>query len=190
MKRKPTSSTKEALIDAAIRVLAAQPTATLADIADSAGVKRVTLHRLIGTREDLLRDIALRSLNEMDAACYAAAADAETAFEKLRAIVAVLVPLADRVHFLWNDPSAWEDEAVARQISRHDQELGELIDQAKADGDIAMDIPNAWIIASLNAVLFAALSASRAGDIAVNDASDLAVRTLFDGIANPVKRSG
>ena len=178
----PNNRTKDSLIEAAIQVLSAQPSATLADVAEAAGVKRVTLHRLIGTREELLKEIAFRSLTEMDEACHKAAEAAVSAVDKLQAIVGALVPLADRCHFLWQHPSAWKEESVAKEVSRHDQELRELIDQAKDEGDIPADLPNAWIIASLDAILFAALSAARAGDIAVNDAAKLAVRTLFEGI--------
>lgn len=177
------SKTKQALLNAAIQVLSAQPSATLAEIAEAAGVKRVTLHRSFGTRDELLKAIALHSLAEMDEACYKAAAKKKTAADQLRAIVGALVPIGDRCHFLWRNASIWEEESVAAEIERHNKELSQLIDLAKKEGDIAIHIPNAWIIASLDAVIFAALCASRKGDIAVNDAAKLAEETLFQGIA-------
>ena len=175
-------TTTDSLINAAIRVLSARPSASLSEIAESAGVKRVTLHRLIGTREDLLQEIALRSLADMDKAATFAAKSEKSAINKLRAIVAALVPIADRCHFLWQHPSIWESETLAREIAKHDKDMCRLVDAAKEAGDIPADIPNAWITASMDAVIYAALTASRSGDIAVNDAAELATRTFFEGI--------
>lgn len=179
----PNLSTKDALIDAAIRVFSARPSASLSDVAEEAGVKRVTLHRLIGSRDDLLNSIALRSLEEMETAAEEAMKSETTAVGMLRAMVAALVPIADRCHFLWQHPSIWESENLAKEIERQNSELGELIDHAKLEGSVAIDIPNAWILASMEAIVYTALTTSRSGAIATNDAADLAVRTFFHGIA-------
>lgn len=184
-------TTKDSLIEAAIRVLAAKSTATLADIAQAAGVKRVTLHRLLGTRDDLLKEIAIRSLAEMDEACRKATENAKSAIEALRASVEALVPVGDRCHFLWTQTEVWEEPGVADEVARQHQELAELIEGAKAEGSIQADIPNAWVIAAMESVVFAALTTARAGDIAVNDAGKLAVRTLFAGLEkHPAAKSG
>lgn len=180
-------STKESLIDAAIRVFSARPTASLSDVAESAGVKRVTLHRLIGSRDDLLKEIAFRSLEEMDRAATSAAESEKSAVGKLRAMVAALVPIADRCHFLWQHPGIWESESIAKEIKKYDAELYELIEMAKLEGGIAVDIPNAWVAASMDAIIYTALTTARSGDIAVNDAAELAVRTLFQGIEPSAK---
>ncbi len=57
----------------------------------------------------------------------------------------------------------------------------------KDEGGIAADIPNAWVLSMIEAVVFAAQNVSHAGDIAVNEAGRLAARTLFDGIMKPAK---
>ena len=181
-------TTKDSLLSAAIEVLSARPTATLAEIAEAAGVRRVTLHRLLGTRDELLREIAIRSLAEMDEACRTAVENAESAIVALRASVEALVPVGDRCHFLWTQAKVWEEPSVAEKLARQNAELAALIDEAKAEGSIATDIPNAWIIAAIEAVVFAALTTARAGDVAVNDAGKLAARTLFAGLEKPSVR--
>jgi len=143
-------TTKDSLIEAAIRVLTANPAASLSDIAAEAGVKRVTLHRLLGTREELLQEIAIRSLAEMDNACQHAARDAKTSMEALRLSVEALVPVGDRCHFLWSLSDVWEEPEVAQEIARQNAELAELIDDAKSEGSVDSDIPNAWIMAANN----------------------------------------
>ena len=183
-------TTRDSLVEAAIRVLSARPAATLSDIARAAGVKRVTLHRLLGTRDELLKEIAIRSLAEMDEACRNAAQNTKSALEALRASVAALVPVGDRCHFLWAQAEVWEEPTVAKEVARQHEELSQLIDGAKAEGSIQSDLPNSWVIAAIEAIVFAALTTARAGDIAVNDAGKLAVTTLFAGIERrPSRRS-
>lgn len=184
-------NTRDSLIEAAIEVLASRPSASLADIAEVAGVKRLTLHRLIGTRDHLLKEIAIHSLREMDAACQNATRGAESAIVALRACVEALVPVGDRCHFLWSLEEVWQDPSVAKESRRQNQELSDLIDSAKQDGSIADDIPNAWIIASIEALVYAALNTSRAGSIDLGDAGSLATRTLFAGIeTRPAGKAG
>lgn len=177
-----STDTRSLLTDAAIAVFSANPTATLADVASAAGVKRVTLHRLFGSRDALLQAIAIRSHEEMDAACERAAKGAKSHTAALRAIVAALVPVGDRFHFLWTQHKVWEDAQVAKRVAQDNAELTQLIDAAKAEGGIATEVPTPWVLAAIEATVFAALTASRRGDIAVNDAGQLAVDTLFDGI--------
>ncbi len=189
MPEKP-ETTRDTLIEAAIRVFATNPGASLSDVAEAAGVKRMTLHRLIGSRDELLKEIAVRSLGEMDEACRRAMEGADSALAALRACVEALAPVGDRCHFLWTQSGVWEEPKVAKEVARQNRELAELIDAAKAEGSIAMDIPNAWIIDAMEAVVFAALKTARAGDIAVNDAGRLAARTLFNGIETQAPGKG
>lgn len=169
--------------------MASRPSASLSEIAEAAGVKRVTLHRLVGTRDELLKEIAVRSLDEMDKACTIAAKGTKTAIAALRAIVAALVPVGDRCHFLWSQDSVWDEPRVAKKVAKQNKELFALFDLAKAEGSIPSDLPNAWINSAIEAVVYAALTSARSGDIAVNDAAKLAVRTLFDGMEAKARKS-
>ena len=181
MSNTPSNPTRDRLIEAAITQLAANPKATLAQIAAAAGVKRVTLHRLLGSRKSLLQIIAVQALRDMDQACQRAAANEITATGALKAIVAALVPLADRVHFLWDEAQAWS--GLQAETDRHNAELAVVIDAAKAEGGISKAIPSSWILASIDATLFTALTAVRNGEVSRAQAADLATATLFGGIS-------
>ncbi len=181
------NTTKDKLLEAAVRVLNTQPRASLADIAGAAGVKRVTLHRVIGTREELLREVALRALQQMDEAISAAVKGKRKPFEQLKAIVGALVPIADACHFLWNGPDVGYDREITQEIQRHNTQLRDLIDRAKAEGDILSFLPNSWIMSSLDAVLYAAANTAQTDNTPLTDASALATQTLFGGITKKVK---
>lgn len=183
-------NSKQMLIDAAVLVLSRDPSAALSTIAEKAGVQRVTLHRHFGSREALIREVALFSLNEMDSASKKAAKGAKSYTDALRKIVAALVPIGDRFHFLWNQKEVWEDRALKKRAQKDDKELIRLIEKSKKEGGIDAEVPNAWILASIEAVVFMALNAVQSGAIAPNDAPELAVRTLFNGIGGTKKKKG
>ncbi|MEV4256927.1 helix-turn-helix domain-containing protein, partial [Spirillospora sp. NPDC049652] len=51
----------EEILGAATRHLNAEPTASMAQLAEAAGVSRATLHRHFASREDLLRALGERA---------------------------------------------------------------------------------------------------------------------------------
>jgi AcrR family transcriptional regulator len=62
----------DAILETATRVLAASPTATLADVARAAGISRTTLFTRFATREELLLALAADAIDRTDAAILAA----------------------------------------------------------------------------------------------------------------------
>ncbi|SDQ72934.1 TetR/AcrR family transcriptional regulator [Pseudovibrio sp. Tun.PSC04-5.I4] len=176
------NTTKDKLLEAAVRVLNVHPGASLADVALRAGVKRVTLHRVIGTREDLLRELALRSLAQTDAACQHAVIGKAKSIDQLKAIVAALVPHAENCHFLWKNPDICDDPEIARDVKHHEKVLLTLIERVITEGHIQPSLSPKWVMASLDAVLYAAATTARQEDMPMEEASSLAVQTLFGGI--------
>lgn len=178
----PAQSTRNSLIDAAIRVFSASPSATLSDVAAEAGVKRVTLHRLFGTKDALMKEVAAHSLHEIENVCAEASQNKASAILVIKAIVEAIVPMGDRWHFIWRQYDIWHEPELLKELDRQYEIMAAIVDRAKSEGSIEADIPTRWITASIDAVVFAAFSASQEGNIAVNDASRLALRTLLRGI--------
>lgn len=174
---------RQALLDAGIEVFGRNSNASLTDVAAEAGVGRATLYRHFESREQLILELALQSVEETDHACE----HVKTA--NLRGRVAIeetirsVMPLADRFHFLlslWNvvgnDPSL--EEVYARQLS----ELGELIFEAKSDGDINADLPDHWLIALLDSLFSSAWYCIGEKILDVDQAAQLSISAFFDGV--------
>lgn len=159
------------------------------EIAKSSGISRATLHRHFGTREELLRELALESIREIDEVSHEAirgAPDTTTAFRKM---VEAIVPLGDRYHFLaWEGMTA-RDPEVAKALDRQLAELRMMIDAVKQEGGFARDVPTAWIVAATDALIYSAWSSVRDGYVARRDVPDLLLRTLFAGL-RPDTKSG
>src|SRR5262245_59105737 len=91
--------TRRAILSAAASVFAGNRSATLADVAETAGVGRSTLHRYFADRDELIGSVVADSYR----AIHRAIADADltqgSAIDAMRRLVANLVELGDRLLF-------------------------------------------------------------------------------------------
>lgn len=174
-------SSAEAIRRAAIELFSADPSTSLAAVAARAGVGRATLHRHFASREDLIRDLAIAALDATDEATAnlgleASRADAPAAaaqmFERL-------VPLADQFHFLAR--CTVDDPEVERRYAAQVEGLRVLVDDLRAQGHVAEDVPDAWAMALADQLIWTAWSAADAG-VDHADAARLATRTFLRGI--------
>ncbi|MCZ6655840.1 MAG: helix-turn-helix domain containing protein [Gammaproteobacteria bacterium] len=169
-------TTRNAIIDAAIIVLAGNASATMSEIALKAGVGRATLHRQFRSRDDLIRAIKDQCIRETDEASAAADHPNAPAFERLRAMFAAIIPLGDRYHFLTFEGAS--DDAIT---NRYQREL-DWVETLKNDGELAADVPTSWVVAQIDQLVWTAWCEVAAGRVALADAPALAVRTLTKGL--------
>lgn len=176
-----TNASKTAIINAAFDVFADKPTATLLEVADSAGVGRATLHRHFSGREDLLIAMAGVALAELDAAVDAAVAGAESYTDGLRLAVNAMIPLATRQLFLAKQSL---ETAPALQETLQAQRAGLIaaVDAAKAEGAFARSIPSEWIVQVFDSLIFAGWTSVSNGDATPRQAAGLVWQTLLHGL--------
>lgn len=169
------------ILEAGFTVFSANPTATLSDVAQEAGVGRATLHRHFQGREDLMAALAIQAMRELDEAITEATEDAPSYTEALRLSLEVSIPLADRQMFLANEPLDHVPEVLA-EYSRQLDELVEAIDAAKDEGGFDPEVSTAWIAQAYETLTYAAWTVVRDGDATPQAAAALAWRTLQSGV--------
>ena len=185
MTKEPTRlSSRDALIEAAFAVFSRDPSASLAQIAQRAGVGRATLHRHFSGRDDLIRALAKIALAEMNEAADAACEDADSYTEALRRTLEALIPLGDRHGFLAREPIE-NDPAIQSALERQLHETREMVEEAKREGTFDPHVPTAWIVQALDHLVYAAWESVRVGDATPAQAADLAWRTLTSGLGGP-----
>ena len=172
---------RQAILDAAIDTLARNPGASLAEVAHRAGVGRASLHRHFASRADLIAAAARQCMDETDAATAAALKDAHSARERLSRMLEAVVPLGDRYHFLASETV--DDEGVRKRYADELAWLAQLVDDLKAEGVIAADMPRSWAVANIDAQVWLAWSEVAAGRLAPANAANLALRTLLKGLS-------
>ena len=119
-------------------------------------------------------------MDEIDAATVEALQDARSARDRLSRMLEAVIPLGDRYHFLVSE--AVDDEAVRKRYAEELDWLAHLVDDLKAEGVIAADVPRSWAVVNIDAQIWVAWSEVAAGNLAPAHAADLALRTLLEGL--------
>lgn len=172
--------TLEAIVEAAIRSMNANPGASMSEIATRAGVGRATLHRHFRTRDDLLDTIGARCIEEMNAAVLAVDSEGHPAIERLRIMFEAVVPLGDRYNFLRYDTGRYEDSEDAYKAQL--QWVASLVYDLKAEGNLDPQIPARWAIAQIDQLVWSAWKEVSDRHLTAGEASELAIRTLLHGL--------
>ena len=176
---------RQSLVRAATAVLALNPGASFKEIAALAGVGRATLYRYFPSRDALIRELALAAIAEIDLVVETVSRQNLSSPEALRVFLEEVVPKGDRFHFLVSESSTYNDPEVSAAYSRQMQELDAFVSRLKQDGAIALDVPNAWVAAAIDALIWAAWSSVQTGTLADRDAATWVYRTLMQGLNQP-----
>jgi AcrR family transcriptional regulator len=179
---------RDALVAAAVRVLNADPGASMARIAEAAGVGRATLHRRFASREALVEAIGVLGLDLWEASLRASGALEATGGDDRDAHRAALDELVERY--------VADAEACSFALTSHEllafpdlvarsRELVALeaafLGSAQRVGLLRDDLAPEWIDHVLFGLLVAARDAIRDGYVAQRDATALVRRTLLEG---------
>ena len=173
-------TSRDAIIEAAFQVFNLTPGASLAEIADHAGVGRATLHRHFSARQDLMNALSETARDELNAAVDAAVEDAVSHTDGLRRALSAIIPLANRQWFLSHDFGQTPSD---RDAADH-LELLNAIKAAQQEGNIAADLPPAWIAEVYDNLIYAAWTMVRKEEATPKQAADLAWRSFIKGVSS------
>ncbi|MFW6772821.1 TetR/AcrR family transcriptional regulator [Nocardioides sp. CPCC 205120] len=181
---------RDTVLGAALRHLNTDPTASMADIAEAAGVSRATLHRHFDSREALVREIGDRSLDrweqtqeETGVTAAGRSGDPERIRTCLTALLTQLVADADEFGFTLVDEFLYAlPDVAARADALFDREVA-LWAAAQDAGVLRRDVPARWVGHAVYGLLVASREATRAGDVAPRDLAPLVLTTFLDGAA-------
>lgn len=171
-----------AILDAALACFSEDPQATMADIAHTAGVGRVTLYAHFSSREELLEAALDRALAEVAEA--SAAVDAETgdvsADEVLRRHIRSSWWVLDRHRQLFE--VAQRSLPPGRLRDRHAPALGDfdgLLARGQAEGVFRTDLPTGWLVTVIYSLFHAAAEDVNVGRLRRADAAGVLEATLL-----------
>lgn len=179
--------TREILLDAATVVFSKNPGAPISEVADAAGTGRATLYRYFPSRDDLIRELTLESYRKMDEVLAPVLAKDLDGEELLLGLLEALVPLGDRYYFLLSERTFDKDPEIQALNQQDEQDWIELFEHLKEEGIIAQEVPIAWAISSVEALIYAAWTSVSDGYIASREAHKWVYRTLLSGLGAKVK---
>jgi AcrR family transcriptional regulator len=169
----------ERILDAAIDELARDTEASMAAIADRAGVARATLYAHFPTREALIGEVTDRAIAEAAGAIDAAGPEAGEPGEALAATLAAAWRTLGRFHALVAINTRMAPERL-RAI--HEPVVGRLrplLERGQATGAFDPDLPLDWLVTVVLGLVHAASREVAAGRLA----DDVAERALLSSVA-------
>jgi AcrR family transcriptional regulator len=171
------------IIDAALEALASDPDVSMAEIARRAGVVRATIYMHFPTRESLLDAVMEHAVAQVAEATRAAE---PTRGEPEDALGRVL-------HATWHKLSDFHallaintGRLSAKELHRRHQPVMTLfvplIERGQKKGVFRSDLPVAWHLAMIRAIVHAASSEVRSGRIAEADGEPAILSTVMNAL--------
>jgi AcrR family transcriptional regulator len=168
----------------AAEILAADPAASLAEIAGAAGISRTTLHKHYATRDELIRAVGHRALDLWQRAVESAAC-ADDPDGGLRAITAALIPIGPQITFLWRTPVLDRVEEIQDRMAAVEEPSVAVLRRARDRGVLAPGVPDWWLIQTFYSLVFAGSEAVRAGRLAPLEAPGRVLGVFLHGTGAP-----
>jgi AcrR family transcriptional regulator len=174
------------ILDAAVDALGEDQEASMSEIARRAGVVRATIYVHFPTREALVEAVTERALNEVAAVINAAEPARGDPSEALARVVGAAWRTLGRYHALVAINTGAQTHEELHH--RHGSVLGTLlplIQRGQTDGEFRSDVPAAWHLAMLMALIHAGSGELRARRVPEADAEAALVATVLGAIAIP-----
>lgn len=173
----------ESIVDAATRLLAVNPDASVSEIAKAAGVGRITLYGHFDNRAVLLRAVVDRAIADTDAALAELDVGGEPR-EALGRLIEVTWRLTHRYGAL---VVAASQALSSEQFQRaHDEPVARvrgLLERGRALGAFRADQPIEWQLTVIQTLLHGASAAVHRGEIPADDAARLVRMTVLAAVS-------
>lgn len=173
-----------AILDAATRLLSTDPDASTADIAQAAGVGRVTLYGHFPSRQSLVEAVLEHTITVAGATIDDRELRGLPAPEALARLVRSSWEILDRHGRLYSAAARALPPELIR--AHHDPVLvriENLIDRGRHDGDFRTDLPVSWLVATFYSTLHSAAQEAGAGRLP--DPAQVLTATLLSLLLPP-----
>ncbi|MBE1537457.1 TetR/AcrR family transcriptional regulator [Actinomadura algeriensis] len=179
---------REQIIAAALRRLNQDPAASMADLAEAAGVSRATLNRHFAGRDELLDEIGAQALDSwerilddtgVDAAAASTDPDVHTA--TVRAVLEGFAASAQEHGWALTSQEVEARPHLRERSERLEDREIVLYAAAQRSGVLRADLPVRWISNTVYGTCVAARESLRRGDVAPRDVARLMAETFLAG---------
>ena len=170
------------ILGAAVDALAAEPEASMAEIARRAGVVRATVYVHFPTREALIAAVTERAMSEVVDVIVAAEPDRGDPAEALRRVVTEAWRALGRYHALVAINTRLPDAELHQRHGAVLAALESLIERGQRTGAFRTGVPVAWHLSMLVALIHAASAELRAGRLPTEEVESALVATVLGAL--------
>lgn len=176
-----------AILDAATEALASDPDTGMSEIARRAGVVRATIYVHFPTRTDLLDAVMAHAVAQVAEATRAAEPQRGDPQEALERVLRATWRQLAQFHGLLalNTARLSAEELRRRHLPVLDQ-LEPLIERGQSQGSFRSDLPVAWHLAVIRAIVHTASHEIRGGRIAESEAEAAMLSTVVAAVSRPL----
>jgi AcrR family transcriptional regulator len=175
-----------AILDAALEALASDPDSSMSEIARRAGVVRATIYVHFPTRESLLDAVMEYAVGQVVEAMTGTEPQRGAPVEALeRVLRATWRQLAQFHGLLALNTARLSAEELHRRHRPMLDQLEPLIERGQKQGIFRSDLPVAWHLAVLRAIVHAASHEIQAGRISEDDVEAVMISTALAAIREP-----
>ncbi|WP_145325381.1 TetR/AcrR family transcriptional regulator [Paenibacillus xylanexedens] len=185
MQRKELSSIKQmrlnTILDEATKCLIENPSASMHEIAESAGIGIATLHRYVESRELLMIHLGFRAIEVVAETMQDIKLDEQNYESYIPELIGALIPLGDKIYFLKHDANVNSNKEIEEEDQILREPLLNAIGLLQQTGHLREDVDKGWIVNVLYSLLFLTWQQVVEGNIAKNSAADLLLNTFYHG---------
>lgn len=167
---------REVVVETAIRLLAEDPDPSVAEIADEAGLARMTVYRHFPSRDDLIEAIIDRVDRIAKERIAEIVQEDPPLAEGLGEISAMMAELGDEYGFLLG--FELNQGAKAQRAVDPDDPLLQYLARATGRGEARGDYPLAWQARVLHSLIIGACEEQRNGELSREACGELLGKTL------------
>ncbi|MDQ0381991.1 TetR/AcrR family transcriptional regulator [Amycolatopsis thermophila] len=156
---------------------------SMIEIAQAAGIGRVTLYSHFPSREVLLEAVIERAMTETDEALTGLRLEEASPPDALARLVRTSWSVLDRHRRLHSVAvTVLGPEGLRRQHDRAFQHVDRLIARGQADGAFRGDLPRRWLVTTCYALIHAAADEVEEGQLAAADVPEVLTATLLSSL--------
>jgi AcrR family transcriptional regulator len=173
------------ILDAAVDALAKDPDASMSEIARQAGVVRATIYVHFPTREALIDAVTNRAISEAADVIAAAEPERGDAADALRRVVTAAWRTLGRYHALVAINKGLPQAELHRRHQPVIAALVPLIERGQLDGTFRPDVPPAWHLSMLLALIHAASGEADARRVPAAHIESALLATALGAVSPP-----
>jgi TetR/AcrR family transcriptional regulator, mexCD-oprJ operon repressor len=173
------------ILDAAVDAFADNPDSSMAEIAGRAGLARATVYVHFPTREELIATVTDCAMSEVIAAIEATDPEHGDADAALGRVVEETWRRLGRYHALIDINTRLPHSQLHDRHGSILATLEPLIERGQREGRFRADVPPAWHLSMLMALIHAASAELRAGRLPAEQVERAMVETVLGAVRKP-----
>src|SRR3546814_4518140 len=175
------SRVREKLLVNLVNALADQPRASMGQLASMVGLSRATLCRHFPSRDTVMLAMSEESIASAEQALARARPNEGSAEQAVKRLIEEFLPIAE--FYAYVHQQMHTDEAMDARAQPLRESLITLFQQWQGSGDLRVDLPAAWLVESMSALLSSAGAMIRSGRLARRDAAQSVFDLLWRGMS-------